>query len=139
MVLDVKQGEATWILLEVLDRTNLTANCPIDVHFEEHLIGIGMLYHIVVPNLVLYLAKLVRVVVVAELHARSVHHFAYFVQILADNVCFCKVPGIVHTRIDDVLHASALVSFNAFCPPTESAVEVARLQLVVVQVVTYMT
>ena len=65
----MQEPETTRILLEVVHRAGLAHHGPVDVHFEQHLVGIGVFEHVVQHDLILDLLELARVVVVAELHA----------------------------------------------------------------------
>ena len=66
VILAVVRLEASGIALEIFYGTCRATYRPIHVHLEEHILGVGVLKHVVVHHLSLHLLKLVVVVVVAE-------------------------------------------------------------------------
>ena len=125
VVLDMEHGETSRILLEVLHRTYVSNHCPVDIHLEEHLCGVCVAEHIVVPHLILHLFKLVRVAVVAELHACLVHHFANGIHIVAYDLCLCECLWSVHVGHYNILHAGFIVCIDTLFPPFQGVVEFA--------------
>ena len=138
IVLDVKQSETAGILLEVSHRTHLTTHCPIHVHLEEEVVGVGMLNHVVLHHLTFNLLELMAVAVVTELHAGSSHLLAHLIVEVADGLQVCQCLGNTAPGNYHILHTSTLVCINALIPPLESLCEILALQLIIIQVAGYM-
>ena len=86
VILDVQQREATGIFIEIVHRTLLSTYCPIYIHLEEEIVGVGMFYHIVLHYLALYLLELMAVIVITQLHASGSNLLTYLIVEIADGL-----------------------------------------------------
>lgn len=133
-VLDVQEPETPRILLEVVHRAGLAHHGPVDVHFEQHLVGIGVFEHVVQHDLILDLLELARVVVVAELHAGGRTARTHLVEIAAVGLQILERRNLTHRGDHDIFRTGGLVRRDALVPPSEGLRKIAARQLLVGEV-----
>ena len=68
-ILDMEDLASSRILVEILDRTYMAIDSPVHIHLEKDEFRISVLEHVFHHYPILYLAELMRMVVIAELHS----------------------------------------------------------------------
>ena len=131
----MEQGEASGVLLEILHWAHLSTDSPVYIHLEEDLGGVGVLNHIVVPHLAFHLVEFVGMVVVAKLQTGGIGPFTNLIEVVADDLGFLEVAGVVDTRVHQIFHPCGLMGSNTLIPPCKGTLEIARGQFLIVEVV----
>ena len=118
VIFDMKHGETSRILVEIVHRTVLPSDYPIYIHLKKDILRIGILNHIVQHNrLIFYFLKFMRMIMISKFHTVLLTSFAYFIEIVAIHLHLFHCFRNTDSRIYDVFHACCFMSGNALIPP----------------------
>ena len=104
-VLYVKQGEALWVAIEIRGRVSTACDHPSAIHFEGHELRIGDAKHFVEGDDAVFRNELHGVVVITELHSRSVDFASPNIEALGIPAQIVKREGLDLRAVGRVFEA----------------------------------
>ena len=107
-----------------MHRTLFRHHGPVRIHLPEHVLGIGVLHHIVNPYLPLHFLKLMRMGMIAVAESSLTATPSYLVVEVADGLSVLQRLGCFAPRGDHISHARCLMRLDGLIPPFQRLREI---------------